>query len=166
MQLPGLIQISQENGYHKVIITHSDSFSSCLHKLISQWSLTTGLIYWLFTVSRPAQKFITLYGDITIAGEGLQTLGLCSVLMAFEQGGIFIVPQLLWHGTSVYLSGLIRRTAPFSRLLRHTKGCGGSILTRILTGIQVIRSIAFIMIQFSSFRLVFGYWVKRHPLNL
>jgi hypothetical protein len=26
-------------------------------------------------------------------------------------------------------SGLIRRTAPFSRLLRHTRGCGGSILT-------------------------------------
>jgi hypothetical protein len=31
-------------------------------------------------------------------------------------------------------SGLIRRTAPFSLLLRHTTGCGGSILTRILTG--------------------------------
>jgi hypothetical protein len=29
-------------------------------------------------------------------------------------------------------SGLIRRTAPFSCLLRHTTGCGGSILTRIL----------------------------------
>jgi hypothetical protein len=27
-------------------------------------------------------------------------------------------------------SGLIRRTAPFSRLLRHTRGCGGYILTR------------------------------------
>jgi hypothetical protein len=31
-------------------------------------------------------------------------------------------------------SGLIQRTAPFSGLLRHTRGCGGSILTRILTG--------------------------------
>jgi hypothetical protein len=30
-------------------------------------------------------------------------------------------------------SGLIRRTAPFSRLFRHTRGCGESILTRILT---------------------------------
>jgi hypothetical protein len=29
-------------------------------------------------------------------------LGLCSALTAFEQGGIFIVPHLLWHGTSVY----------------------------------------------------------------
>jgi hypothetical protein len=27
------------------------------------------------------------------------------------------------------LSGLIRRTAPFSRFLRHKRGCGGSILT-------------------------------------
>jgi hypothetical protein len=32
-----------------------------------------------------------LYGDITIVGEGLQILGLCSALSAFEQGRIFIV---------------------------------------------------------------------------
>jgi hypothetical protein len=29
--------------------------------------------------------------------------GLCSALRAFEQGGIFIMPHLLWHGTSVFL---------------------------------------------------------------
>jgi hypothetical protein len=29
-------------------------------------------------------------------------LGLCSALRAFEQGGIFIMPHLLRHGTSVY----------------------------------------------------------------
>jgi hypothetical protein len=34
-------------------------------------------------------------------------------------------------------SGLIRRAAPFSRLLRHTRGYGGSILTRIFTGYRV-----------------------------
>ena len=28
-------------------------------------------------------------------GEGLQNLGICSALRAFEQGGIFIVPHLL-----------------------------------------------------------------------
>ena len=33
-------------------------------------------------------------------------------------------------------SGLIRRTAPFSCLLRHTRECGGSILTRIHTGVS------------------------------
>jgi hypothetical protein len=36
-----------------------------------------------------------LYGDVTIAGEGLQNLSLCSALKAFEQGGIFIMPQLM-----------------------------------------------------------------------
>jgi hypothetical protein len=52
--------------------------------------------------------------------------------------------QGLWAGRDLYratstvtrdlgFSDLIRRTAPFSRLLRHT-GCGGSIITWILTG--------------------------------
>jgi hypothetical protein len=30
-----------------------------------------------------------------ITGEGLQNLGQCSALRAFQQGGIFIVPHLL-----------------------------------------------------------------------
>jgi hypothetical protein len=34
--------------------------------------------------------------------EGLQNLGLCLVLRAFEKGGIFIVPHLLRHGASVF----------------------------------------------------------------
>jgi hypothetical protein len=34
----------------------------------------------------------------------------------------------------ISFSGLIRRTTPFRRLLRHTRGCRGFILTRILTG--------------------------------
>jgi hypothetical protein len=50
------------------------------------------LIDWLFTVLRPAREFFHLYGDITVTGEGLQNLSLCSALRAFEQGGIFIVP--------------------------------------------------------------------------
>jgi hypothetical protein len=33
-------------------------------------------------------------------------------------------------------SGLIRRTAPISRLLRHAWGYGGPILTRVLTGLE------------------------------
>jgi hypothetical protein len=40
-------------------------------------------------------RIFHLYGDFTIAGEGLQNLGLCSAHRAFEQGGIFIVPHLL-----------------------------------------------------------------------
>jgi hypothetical protein len=41
-------------------------------------------------------KNFHLYGDVTIAGEGVQNSGLCSALRAFEQGEIFIVPHLLW----------------------------------------------------------------------
>jgi hypothetical protein len=48
----------------------------------------------LFDVLRPAKKNHS-YGDVAIAGEGLQNLGLSSALRAFEQGGIFIVPHLL-----------------------------------------------------------------------
>jgi hypothetical protein len=53
--------------------------------------------------------------------------------------------QGLWAGRGLYrttpvvtwdliFSGFIWRTAPFSRLLWHTRGCGGSILTLILMG--------------------------------
>jgi hypothetical protein len=91
-----------------------------------------GNIDWLFSVLRPAQEYFDLYGDVTIIAEGLQNLGLCL--------------QGLWAGRDLDgatpavtrdlgFSGLIRRTAPFSRLLRHTRpwGCGESLLTRILT---------------------------------
>ena len=61
---------------------------------------SVGLIdYLLFYV--PPRIFHS-YGDVTNAGEGLQNLGLCSALRAFEQGGIFFVPHLLWHGASVF----------------------------------------------------------------
>jgi hypothetical protein len=86
------------------------------------------------TVLRPAQEFFTYNETSPFASKRLQK-GLCSALRAFEQGGIFIVPHLLWHGVSVFLvSSEGPPMALFSRLLRHTMGCGGSILTRILTG--------------------------------
>jgi hypothetical protein len=50
------------------------------------------LIIYCFT-SR--SRLFHFYGDVTITGDGLQNLGLCSALRAFEQGGIFIVPHLL-----------------------------------------------------------------------
>ena len=40
-------------------------------------------------------KVFHVYGDVTITGEGVQNLGLCSALRAIEKGGIFIVPHLL-----------------------------------------------------------------------
>jgi hypothetical protein len=62
------------------------------------WLIDWLIFYWYTSRSR----IFHLYGDVTIAGEGLQNLGLCSALRAFEQGGIFLVPHLLWHGASVF----------------------------------------------------------------
>jgi hypothetical protein len=46
----------------------------------------------LVTILRPAlERIFHLSGDVIIAGEGLQKLGLCSALNAFEQGGISIM---------------------------------------------------------------------------
>jgi hypothetical protein len=60
------------------------------------------------------------------------------MLRAFKQGGIFIVPHLAAVTQDLGFSGLIRKTAPFNRLLRLTRGSWGPILTRILTGCQKI----------------------------
>jgi hypothetical protein len=43
-----------------------------------------------------------LYGDVNTV-RLLNNLRLCSAFRAFEQGEIFIVPHLLWHGASVFL---------------------------------------------------------------
>jgi hypothetical protein len=52
--------------------------------------------------------------------EGLQNLGLCLVLRAFEKGGIFIVPHLLQHGTSVF--PVSSRGLPHSVASNDTQG--------------------------------------------
>jgi hypothetical protein len=46
-------------------------------------------------------------------------------------------PAVTWD---LGFSGLIRSTAPFSCLWRQKKGCGGSILTRILTGPDIVHA--------------------------
>jgi hypothetical protein len=78
------------------------------------------------------KNFSLIWRKSPLPSEGLQNLGLCSALRVFEQGGIFIMPHLLWHGVSVFLVSSYE--PPLNRLLRHTRGCGESILTRILTG--------------------------------
>jgi hypothetical protein len=58
------------------------------------------IIHWFTSHAR----IFHLYGDVSITGKGLQNLGLCLALRAFEQGGNFIVQHLLWHGTSIFQS--------------------------------------------------------------
>jgi hypothetical protein len=48
--------------------------------------IPTDFYFCLSTVVCPAKEFFHLYGDLTIAGEGLQNLGLCSAPRTFEQG--------------------------------------------------------------------------------
>jgi hypothetical protein len=62
------------------------------------WLIDRLIIYSFTSRSR----IVHLYGNVTIAGEGLQNLGLCSALRVLEQGGIFIVPNLMWQGASVF----------------------------------------------------------------
>jgi hypothetical protein len=48
-------------------------------------------------IVRLAQEFFTYMETSPLPVKGCKT-----ALRAFEQGGIFIVPHLLWHGTSVF----------------------------------------------------------------
>ena len=64
-------------------------------------------------------KIFHSYGDVTIAGEGLQIFYLCSALMAIEQWGFFNVPHLLWHWHTLYnghLRGPVTLTPVAERL--------------------------------------------------
>jgi hypothetical protein len=88
--------------------------------------LPTRINYLLFYV--PLKKKFYLKGDVTIASEGLQNLGLRAALSAFEQRVFFIVPHLLRFLQSH------PKDHPTQSLLRHTRRCGGTVLTRIITG--------------------------------
>jgi hypothetical protein len=71
------------------------------------------------------------YEDVTIAGKGLVAkfkpmLG----AQGLWAGNLYRITPAVTRG--LRFSDLIRRTSLCSRLLRHTRGCGGSILTRIL----------------------------------
>jgi hypothetical protein len=76
-----------------------------LHNQVQYCLKTDWLIDWLIDIlllNTSRSRIFHLYGDVTIASERLQNLDLCSALKAFEQGGIFIVPHLLWHETSFF----------------------------------------------------------------
>jgi hypothetical protein len=102
-----------------LVLVYFWSFTSCYYPVapaptikvpIKQINIKDFNLFWFKSINdwliiygfTSRSRIFHLYGDVTIAGEGLQNLGLCSALMAFEQGRIFIVPHLLWHGTSVF----------------------------------------------------------------
>jgi hypothetical protein len=110
------------------------SLKTKLNVRTSLWKIPAWIRHWHTYCFTSRSIIFHLYGDVTIAGEGLQNLGLCSALTAFKQGRIFIVPHLLWRGTSVF--PVSSEGPPHSVASYATWGCGGpSILTRILTGV-------------------------------
>jgi hypothetical protein len=62
------------------------------------WKIIILLAVWidlLIIYCDNTSRIFYLEGAVTITGEGLQNLGLCTALRAFEQGGIFVMPHLL-----------------------------------------------------------------------
>ena len=73
------------------------------------------MINWL-TDYRPVKPNFTHIEMLPMPAKGCKIEAFCSALMAFEQGGIFLVP-LPAMTRDLGLHGLIRRTALFNRLL-------------------------------------------------
>ena len=90
----------------------------------------------MFIVLRPAQEYLTY-----IATSPLLVKGCTIQAYARHSGPLSMEESLSCHTCCEWSlgTGLIQRTAPFSRLLRHTRGCGGSILTWILTFVRRLK---------------------------
>jgi hypothetical protein len=66
-------------------------------------------------------KISHFYRDVTTGGEGLQNVGVCSAQGLWSGRDFYRAPPVVtWN---IVFSGLIRRTAPFSFLLRHSRKC-------------------------------------------
>jgi hypothetical protein len=77
------------------------------------------MVDWLLIVL--LKIFFYLRGDVTITGEGLQNLGLCSgAQVLWAERDLYRATLAVTRG--LVFSGLIRRTFLFSRLLQHTRG--------------------------------------------
>ena len=75
------------------------------------------LIDGLFIVLRSHLRIFHSYGDVSFAGKGLQNFDLCSALRALEhRAGRDLFRTTPAVTRDFGFSGLIRMTAPFSRL--------------------------------------------------
>jgi hypothetical protein len=125
------------------------------------------------------------HGDVTITCEGLQNLGLCSSLRAFWAESYFIEAHLRWHGTSVFpvspegpthllplstRKGMLRiysnldpHVSPFSRLIRHARGC---YKVKVFTNNRILRVTVWIVSLFWSTRAIFQQSGCCHPVTM
>jgi hypothetical protein len=115
------------------------------------------LIAWLFIVLRLAQDFVFAYMETSPLpvkdckiwayarrSKPLSREGSLSCHTCCDTG-----PQFFWSHSKV----------SFSRLLRHTQGCGESILIRILMGITTCIYIRYYKKSKSSFPYWHKYWI-------
>ena len=86
----------------------------------------------LFIVLRPTQEYFSYMETTPLPVKGCKIRPMLGAQGPWAGRDLYRATPAVTRGLG--FSGLIRRTAPFSRLLRHTRGCGGSILPRILTG--------------------------------
>jgi hypothetical protein len=81
-------------------------------------------------------RMFHLYGFVTMISEELHNLGLCSALRAF----LYRTTPAVKRGFVFFFFGIIQRTTPFGRLMRHTSGCAGRILILIIMGPHLVAS--------------------------
>jgi hypothetical protein len=67
------------------------------------WLYMVILLWLIIHCFTSYSKFFNFYGNVTIANKGLQNFRPMFGTQGLEQGGIYTVPHLLWHGASVYL---------------------------------------------------------------
>jgi hypothetical protein len=109
----------------------------CIYRTLV--TLKSCLIDWLidcllFFVSLKNNSLI--YGDVTIAGERLQNARRSGPLSREGSLSCYICCD-----TGLRLSCPIWRIVPFSRILQHTRGCGGPIITTLATSAYVAKKV-------------------------
>ena len=88
----------------------------CIH--VYTRSLTVGCMF-----NVPHVEIIAFKWSHHCRSRAEEYVGLCMAPTSFEEGGIFIVPHLMLHGTSVFAA-----SSPlplYSRLVRQARGGGG-----------------------------------------
>jgi hypothetical protein len=121
------VSLTQLIKFNNNVLAFRNEFNvNALHK---NFIFTSCLFVCLLIAARAIFQLSGGCHHVTIAGDRAANFGLCSALMAFEQGGIFIVSHLLRHGTSVYTVSSERPTpmshsgiqTPDARIIRSLR---------------------------------------------
>jgi hypothetical protein len=94
------------------------------------WAINMIDVDYIYTILHPAKEFFTYMDMSPLPVKGCKFKPLLNAQDFGAKRDLYrATPALTWH---IGFSGLIRETVPFSRVLRHMREYGGSILA--LTG--------------------------------